>query len=217
MARRWYLRFEKSILIAGVAAFFVGGYLGISYYTSRFPAHSLATPLDRAIPYVPAAWPLYQAVYLLVLLPTRLFSRASEMRAGFAANIACMASAYGIFLLFPVRLLPPASGAEAMAAVNAGSAPEGLAPAGNFAFWFDDRGMNCFPSLHVALAAIAALCCARRDARLGAAAWTLTALIALASLLLKRHYLVDIPAGLALGVAAYALFLRGRLQPAPAR
>lgn len=169
------------------------------------PARSLATPLDGAIPYVPSVWPLYQSVYLLVLLPTRLFARPSEMRAGAAANLACMAAAYACFLFFPVRILPPPDASAAQAATFPG-------PSTRFALFFDDRGMNCFPSLHLAMATIAALCCARADRRLGAPAWTLTGLIAISSLLLKRHYAVDLPAGIALGLACYALFLGRRLS-----
>jgi membrane-associated phospholipid phosphatase len=206
MLRAFYLRHEKTILIAGVAAFFLGGYLGIAVHTSGGEAHTLATPLDSAIPYVAAAWPIYQSIYLLVLIPTRLFSRPGEMRAGAFANLACMAVSYAIFLLYPVRYAAPAGTSAAL---------EGMALArGNFALWLDDRGMNCFPSLHIAMATLASLCCARADRRLGVCAWILTALIALASLLLKRHYLVDLPAGAALGALVYALFLQGRLEPA---
>ncbi len=204
MGKKFYLRHEKAILIAAVATFFVAGYLGISLVTSRLHAHSLAFPIDRTIPYVPALWPLYQCVYLLVLLPTRLFSRPREMRAGAAANMTCMAAAYVLFLLFPVRLVAPSDAREALAA--------GLArPGGNFAIWFDDQGMNCFPSLHVALATIASACCWRADRRLGAVAWILTAAIAAASLFVKRHYVIDLPAGVVLGAGAYRVFLRGRL------
>jgi len=147
-------------------------------------------------------------VYFLVLLPTGLFARRSEMRAGAAANLACMTAAYACFLAFPVRILPPPGASVAQAAGIPG-------PSTGFALFFDDRGMNCFPSLHLAMATIAALCCARADRRLGALAWTLTGLIAISSLLLKRHYAVDLPAGVALGLACYALFLRGRTERPP--
>jgi len=202
---RLYLRHEKPFLILAVTGFFILGYLAIALHTAGGDAHSLATPLDAALPYLPGAWPLYQSVYLLVLIPTRLYSRPEEMRRGAAANLACMATAYAFFLIFPVRDAPPAGGGPMEGSALAG---------GNFAVLFDDRGMNCFPSLHVALATIAAFCCARADRRLGVFAWALTGMIALASLVLKRHYLVDIPAGLALGAIAYLLFLRGHLRPA---
>lgn len=198
----FYLRQEKTILTLAVGIFFVVGYLWIALYTAQFDSHSLPTRLDGAIPYLPGAWPLYQAVYLLIFIPTRLFSRRTEMRRGAAANASCMAIAYALFLIYPVRDPSPA----------AAGLLEGVALAGgNFAALFDDRGMNCFPSLHVALATIAALCCARADRRLGFAAWTLTALVAFSSLLLKRHYFVDLPAGFLLGASMYAIFLRGRL------
>lgn len=205
---RLYLRHEKAVLVLAVSAFFLLGYLGVARHTAGGDARSLATPLDAVIPYVPGAWPLYQSVYLLVFLPVRLYSRPEEMRRGAAANAACMAAAYALFLLYPVRDGAPLAGAAPLA----GSVLAG----GNFAMLFDDRGMNCFPSLHVALATIAAICCARADRRLGILAWTLTALVALASLLLKRHYVLDLPAGLALGAGMYGLFLRGHLRPLPA-
>ncbi len=209
MLLRFYLRFEKPLLIAALSLFFLIGYLGIALATSRMPARALDTPLDRAIPYVPAVWPIYQSVYLLVLLPTRLFARPSEMRAGAAANLACMTAAYACFLLFPVRILPPP--------LDGSAVPGAAFLSTRFALLFDDHGMNCFPSLHVAMATLAALCCARAGRGPGVLAWTLTALIAASSLLMKRHYLVDLPAGAALGAACYALFLRGRLAAPEAR
>ncbi|MDP3938022.1 MAG: phosphatase PAP2 family protein [Deltaproteobacteria bacterium] len=204
---KFYLRHEKAALILGVTGFFLLGYLAIALHTAGGNAHSLATPLDAALPYVPEAWPLYHAVYLLLFIPTRLYSRPPEMRRGAAANIACMTAAYAVFLLYPVgdaSLLNSAGLTEATASAG-----------GNFAMLFDDRGMNCFPSLHVALATIAAFCCARADRRLGMFAWTLTGLIAVSSLLLKRHYIVDLPAGFALGAFIYTLILRDHLGRIP--
>ncbi|MFQ5459083.1 MAG: hypothetical protein ACE5FC_11625, partial [Myxococcota bacterium] len=99
----FYLRHEKAVLILAVGAFFVIGYLAIALHTDGLEAPPPATALDGAIPYVPGVWPLYQAVYLLVFIPTRLFSRPGEMRRGAAANVACMVAAYAVFLLYPVR------------------------------------------------------------------------------------------------------------------
>ncbi len=203
----FYLRHEKAALILGVTGFFLIGYLAIALQTAGGEAHSLATPLDAVLPYVPEAWPLYHAVYLLLFIPTRLYSRPAEMRRGAAANVACMTVAYAVFLLYPVS--------DASLLNSAGLTEATASAGGNFALLFDDRGMNCFPSLHVALATIAAFCCARADRRLGVFAWTLTGLIAASSLLLKRHYIVDLPGGFALGAFIYAFILRDHLRRLP--
>lgn len=73
-----------------------------------------------------------------------------------------------------------------------------------------DEGGNCFPSMHVAVATLAAC---HILGNLGSANSTFSALVILATLLIlvstvftKQHYLADLPAGFALGAMIYWVF-----------
>ena len=66
-----------------------------------------------------------------------------------------------------------------------------------------DAPSNCFPSMHVSVAMLTAL---HAWATLGAPAFLFPALIAVSCVFTKQHYLVDLPAGAALGWGAYRVF-----------
>jgi membrane-associated phospholipid phosphatase len=67
-----------------------------------------------------------------------------------------------------------------------------------------DAPSHCFPSMHVSVAMLTAL---HAQPTLGPWVFLFPALIALSCLFTKQHYLVDLPAGAALGWGAYKVFL----------
>jgi len=67
-----------------------------------------------------------------------------------------------------------------------------------------DAPSNCFPSMHVSVATLTAL---HAYGRLGPLVFLFPALIALSCVFTKQHYLVDLPAGAALGWGAYKVFV----------
>jgi membrane-associated phospholipid phosphatase len=66
-----------------------------------------------------------------------------------------------------------------------------------------DAASNCFPSMHVSVATLTAL---HAEPTLGTIALSFPALIALSCVFTKQHYLVDLPAGAALGWVAFQVF-----------
>lgn len=66
-----------------------------------------------------------------------------------------------------------------------------------------DARSNCFPSMHVSVAMLTAM---HLYPKLGAWAVAFPVLIGLSCLFTKQHYLVDIPAGAALGWFAFHVF-----------
>lgn len=153
------------------------------------PARTLPlTLLDRAIDFDPRWVWMYQSVYLLLAVVPWTFDPPNLHRyaRGF---LALSGVGFAFFLLLPVRgPRPDVEVADLMFRVLQ---------------WYD-RPLNCFPSLHVGLAAYTALVAGtvwsgrlspviRRWAlSLG---WVWTALIAYAALATKQHYAVDLPAG----------------------
>jgi hypothetical protein len=73
---------------------------------------------------------------------------------------------------------------------------------------------GAFPSSHVAVALLLTLCARRKAPALFPAMATVTALMLPAVVYLRAHYLVDVPAGLLTGLAAYRLLDRGGAEGA---
>ncbi len=84
--------------------------------------------------------------------------------------------------------------------------PQGLSEYVLAWFYGIDPGFNIFPSLHVAnVAYIACLTGRLKGLPHAIVLWILWALITVSTLFVKQHYLLDLPAGLLLGVASYHL------------
>jgi len=173
---------QVALLMTAVCA----SYLWVNQYA--YPTSFLLpfTLLDGALPFSPWALPIYLSHFVFLpwaLLSIRSDTRFRETCASFAAaTVLCCA----VFLLYPTRFArpdwPPGYGFALLRLI--------------------DTPANCFPSLHVALAALAAWALRGTKRSLPAAAWT--AAIALSTVLVKQHYFVDIPGGLAVAALAGA-------------
>lgn len=139
---------------------------------------------ERAIPFVPAAMPLYASLGLFLLAAAWRCGRGAFRRLVGAALIAQLV-AYAVFLAWPMRLPRPEL-------ADAGVWGSGFALA-----WRWDDDWNTLPSLHVADAVLGALAARRR----WAVAWG--AAIVVSVPLVGQHALLDSAAGAALGVLAW--------------
>ncbi len=74
-----------------------------------------------------------------------------------------------------------------------------------------DGPYNSFPSLHVSITTLSTLACYDWHKK---HAWLLIwpPLVAISTVLIKQHHLLDVVGGIALGVLGYAMFLDGRLR-----
>jgi membrane-associated phospholipid phosphatase len=179
----------KAALSVGLTVFFCVPYFTLQRLT-LFPPRALAlSPIDRAIDF-DARWVwAYQSVYLLLAIVPWMAVTRAELRQYARGFLVLSAVGFACFLLLPIR----------------GPRPD--ADAAGFMFRVlqsYDGPLNCFPSLHVGLAAYTVLFGARltRDRMTIATrrtvvslAWLWTTLIAYAALATKQHYAVDIPAG----------------------
>ncbi|AKF04101.1 phosphatase PAP2 family protein [Sandaracinus amylolyticus] len=159
------------------------------------------TALDLAIPYWPwtvwiygtATWAVFLA---WAIVPSRLEAR--RLWASIAiASITCAV----IFMVFPTtypRALYPTPDDGSLTALELADLRDA------------DTAANCVPSLHVALAALMALSgtsfpFARAGARRALVVLCVTwaTLVALATLTVKQHYVVDVPSGALVGALAW--------------
>lgn len=199
---QWWL---KAIGIPALIALFFVAY----FHLLRHPAFPVSvmpfTALDRLIPFAPQALPLYLSIWVYVSLPPALLSTRRAL-AAYALDIGltCLAGLL-VFYCWP-------------SAVPAGTIDWAQSPALGQLKALDAAGNAC-PSLHVATAAFSWRWLAHRLCRLDAprgvrvfnALWFVG--IAWSTLATRQHVVIDVLAGLALGLGAATLSLRRHAEP----
>jgi membrane-associated phospholipid phosphatase len=176
------------------------GYLAVNRVLGEGPFPRLELPIDRAIPFVPAFVFGYILVYFTPALTALFLRDRAELYRTFLAFGLNALICFPIFLFFPVeypRVHPlPATGAGPLLALV-----QAL-----------DRPVNCFPSHHISTSITTFLAVFRQDRRWGSLFGAAAALVAVSTLFIKQHYVVDIPAGIAVACLTYCLTFprRGR-------
>lgn len=187
---------EKLALTALLCLWTFGGYflIGLSYDATR--GHSLMTPLDEAIPFVPAFMWAYEAVYTFLLLPMfvvrcqRLFRRVAW------AYFWVATLSLAVWAIYPVTAIGLRPDVTNMATDSFHA--WGLRV--NYAL---DPPLNLFPSLHVAIATLATLCAAKARPLWGALAAIGALAITLAVVFVKQHFVADALGGVILAAVCY--------------
>lgn len=185
-------------LAAGlVAAFYSLDSSAAVQSAAGIPAWRPETGWDRSIPFSPAwIWP-YLAYFPLCLTPLLLSEVRSDkvvFRKTAAGFLIQFGAAFAVFWALPSQVMLPPLGEP------------GFNAAAMDLLRRVDPGFNVFPSLHVANAVYVASLFARlRGGWPSAAVWAVSAAVVASTVLVKQHYLADLPAGAALGAAAFAL------------
>ncbi|MBN8447771.1 MAG: phosphatase PAP2 family protein [Candidatus Accumulibacter sp.] len=170
-------------------------YLGSGTLHLVTPTTLVPGAIDAAIPLVD--WTVWIYLSQFLLLPGAIaFARDDTDRSQtFYAMLLAAVVAALIFLAWPTTM------------VRQTPATDGLTGLAWRLLHFADPPANCFPSLHVALAVIAARALWRRGAFALATGWPI--LIAASTLSTRQHVAADIVGGLLL--AALALWLTPRI------
>lgn len=174
----------------------LGLYLGTNGITA---GRSVAQPLlpgEASLPLLAWTYPFYAVVYLEIVLPLFLSrSRRAYVRTQIACSVASLA-AFAVYLIAPMpypRPVHPLVGFW-----------EGL-----LAFeWSIDEPRCTFPSLHVAFAWLMYLGLRHEAPRWRPALLLLAISISISTVLVKQHFIVDVPSGMALAWGAW--WLAGR-------
>ena len=154
------------------------------------------TALDRAIPVEPPWMLAYGSIWVFAFLPAFVVRQPALTRRAIMAMLTATIVAYLVFLLYPTVLPRSESVGEGFLAASLG------------VVYSLDPPLNCFPSLHVAWAFVAALTSYRVHRGVGLAALAWATIIGVSTLYTKQHYVVDVLGGVALAYGAYLLFLR---------
>jgi len=172
------------------------GFCALYIFTGRVhllaPAPLPRWAIDRLIPFIDWTVWVYHTQFFFLLFGVWAIKQTTNISRTLYAMAMASALSFAVFLVYPTTL-PRAS--------MASDAVTGQA----FAFLYAiDPATNCFPSLHVALAALAALGVAHESKRLGAIALLWAVLIGLSTLTTRQHYFVDVIGGLCVAVICRA-------------
>lgn len=201
---------EKGLLVLVLFVLTFAGYFAIGLTASAVTARTLRTPLDDAIPLVPACMWLYVWVYTAMVYPCFVVRCPFLFRRAVLAYAVVVVVSLLTWLAFPVT----SNGLRADLASIDVSTFHGWGLKVNYTL---DPPFNCFPSLHMSIATLAALSAGRARPLWGWVALPPALGIAVAILTVKQHWILDGVAGALLGAAAYALVVRpARVEGRPA-
>jgi len=166
-------------------------YLPINAFTEGRATHTLFLPGEGAIPLVPGFEFAYLLGYVLPLVVVwRRPDAARLARLAWAFGLT-LAGAYTMYLLYPVYLPRPELTGHSLATRL-------------LALEYLDKPYNHFPSLHVALAILVALGCSD-DRRMRWWLPAVVAIMAVSTIFVKQHYILDVLAAAVLASLAWRL------------
>jgi membrane-associated phospholipid phosphatase len=160
-----------------------------------FEPRVFRSPVDDRIPYLPAWVWIYSLLYYPAILYVNVVLKTAEQftRVAFSYLLLLALQAF-FFVIFPVRTPHHWRPAQR----RCGYSERFLAFVQRY-----DAPSNSFPSMHTSVAMLTAL---HLYGHSGPLAFAFPLLIGLSCVFTKQHYLVDIPAGAALGWVAYRVF-----------
>ena len=154
--------------------------------------------LDERIGLYPAfVWPYYAYFPLLFFFSVLTIRDRCVMYEGVIGYLASAGIAFLSFYFVPSRMLQPDLAGCSGVACGMLATMYGV-----------DRGFNIIPSMHVAYSTLVWLFFRRYMPEIARPMGVLVFLIALSTLFCKRHYFVDVPAGIALAVIVFHVAMR---------
>lgn len=176
---------RRGAIIAVAYLLFCILYLGAPRLALHPPLLLKPSAIDRAIPFLPWTIAIYLTQFVFIFW---MLWRARDIARPMMSIAIATLIAVVVFIVWPTTIARPATTNAAFDAL-----------------WLFDVPTNCFPSLHVALAMIAAAFWPDRRWRPAAFAWA--ALIAISTLTTKQHYAIDVAGGIVVGAIAIACAL----------
>jgi membrane-associated phospholipid phosphatase len=175
--RAWRTKLACTV---GVLIYYVGGYFALNRRAVDRLYDVPRVPLLDDLPLVPWTVVVYNSVFLQAVLAIWLLADARKVKRHALAMLVAFSLTYLVFALVPTQIARV-------------PLPEGESP------WLQalrvvrtvDRPATCFPSLHVVSATLATLAHAGSALGLGFLVWTLA--IAVSTLTIGQHVVLDLP------------------------
>ena len=173
------------VLLAGeFTVFAVQQRMGID----QIPFHYPKTFLDNLVPFVPQfAWP-YWSYYAFLGVSIWLPRNRSDLARLATGHLLIHLSGFVIFLLYPTAIIHPALHCHSLSCDMVGT------------LYMLDPGYGVFPSLHVAATTYVILTCFQFQFRWRWLVAIYGVSIMLATVFIKQHYVIDVPAGILFGL-----------------
>lgn len=183
-----------------LSVFLIFGVYQFYFFTQRHCRRpiSLWTPLDDIIPFRPAWVWIYSGLYYPIIVYVNLAMMSAHQFTHVAMSYIVL-----LFLQMLCFLALPVATPDAWRRFDrrASLSHRFLALVHHF-----DETSNCFPSMHTSVAVLTGF---HLVATIGAWAWVFPIIISISCLFTKQHFLADLPAGAAVGWAAYQISLHG--------
>lgn len=189
-------RHERLALFVYVFVAATVPYFFINRFNDGRVSARLGLPVDELIPYQQPWEFIYMSFQLMTFLPFVIVRDLALLHRMARAATFIWIFAYGTFLLYPVEMVRWVDPTH-----------EGFLAWGVRLNNLADGPFNCFPSLHVSIAVLMAFTAWKADRVVGGVAVVLAFLIAVSTLTLKQHYVVDVLAAFVLSGTACAVFL----------
>jgi len=187
-------------------AFFVIGYFAVARNIDPARALDLGTALDARIPFLARSVWVYLWVFPASLLPLFLVRCPRLFRRTIVAYGVAIAVSLAVFAAFPVTSIGLRADRAALDVTR-------FSPWAVSVLYRLDPPYNLFPSLHLSIAALAALSAWKARRLYGAAAFAGVAAIGVSICTVKQHFVLDGLGGLALAAAIHAIVLRPYAPP----
>jgi len=191
----FYRKYEKGILFCGIVLFFFLIYLLINYLSVGRDAHILTIYYDTIIPFIPLFIIPYMSGFFMPMLLYFFIKDIVFFRKAVLSYFILMCIAYTTYIVYPVTVVIRPEKINSI-----------FAPIFNLLYPVDPP-YNAFPSLHVAQPLFAALLIYHYNKKYW---WMIpwAALIALSTIFVKQHYLLDVASGLVLTIISYFIFVK---------
>ena len=192
---------ERVAWAVGLMTLFVGGYFSLGLSTNPTRAHELTTQLDEQIPFIASPVWVYLWAFPCSLLPMFVVRCPRLFRRSAIAYAMVIVVALVFFASYPVTSIRLRVAATTLDLAH----PSDWAVSVVYSL---DPPYNLFPSLHLAITALAAFSVRRAAKLCGTAILLSAAFVGVAACMIKQHCLLDVFGGFALAALADTLILR---------
>ncbi len=162
----------------------------------RSPRTLTPLRLDELIPFTDWTIWIYHSQFFFLIFNIHAIKRAENLNRTFYAMALASLLSFMIFILYPTTL------------PRSLSTQDGLSTKAFEFLYSIDSPANCFPSLHVSLACLAATGVLSERKKISALVIIWALLITLSTMTTKQHYFVDIIGGLAVAIFSRIIILK---------
>lgn len=189
---------ERILIFVALYAFWAIAYFGVAALNAGRPAYALEEDAIGLIPRLSVFVVPYFSAYALPILLLVTMREEKKWRRLALVVVGVIAASAAAFMIVPLTIVRPPIADASLSGRLLG------------ALYAVDAPTNLFPSLHVSLSSLFALAVAKERPHWKCRLLAWAALIAVSTLFIRQHYVIDVLAGALLAWIAWRIFLRSR-------